>query len=74
MAKVKGEIVVDKDRCKGCEICTTVCPVNSIGMSNDLNNKGYRYAVTINGDCTGCTNCGVVCPDGVISVYRAKVE
>jgi 2-oxoglutarate ferredoxin oxidoreductase subunit delta len=24
--------------------------------------------------CTGCFNCAIVCPDGVITVYRQKVE
>ncbi|MDR1739314.1 MAG: 4Fe-4S binding protein [Bacteroidales bacterium] len=75
MAKLKGEIVVDQERCKGCEVCTTACQFNCIGMSKEVNSKGYRYAITVNGEaCTGCTNCAVVCPDGVITVYRTKVE
>lgn len=75
MAKVKGAIVVDTERCKGCELCVAECPVNVISMSSDVNNKGYHYAYMANPDyCTGCTNCAVVCPDGVITVYRKKVE
>jgi 2-oxoglutarate ferredoxin oxidoreductase subunit delta len=74
MAKIKGTIVIDKEQCKGCEVCTVSCQFKCIGMSKEVNGKGYRYAVLINDDCTGCTNCAVVCPDGVISVYRAKVE
>lgn len=75
MAKMRGAIVVDRERCKGCELCMAECPTNVIGMSPDVNGKGYRFAYMSSPDeCTGCTNCAVVCPDGVITVYRKKVE
>ena len=74
MAKVKGSIVVDIEKCKGCELCVYACPTQVIAMSPDVNGKGYHYAEAVNPDaCTGCTNCAVVCPDGVITVYRMKV-
>ncbi|MDP4280564.1 MAG: 4Fe-4S dicluster domain-containing protein [Bacteroidota bacterium] len=74
MAKVKGDIVINIERCKGCEVCMTACPFHVIAMAKEVNSKGYHYAVKVNNDCTGCTNCAVVCPDGVITVYRAKTE
>ena len=75
MAKVKGAIVVDIERCKGCEVCIASCPTQVISMSPVVNGKGYRYAYMERPEeCTGCANCGIVCPDGVISVYRVKVE
>jgi 2-oxoglutarate ferredoxin oxidoreductase subunit delta len=44
-------------------------------MSKEVNGKGYSYAFMKNPEaCTGCTNCAIVCPDGVITVYRIKVE
>ncbi|HKL66473.1 MAG: 4Fe-4S binding protein [Bacteroidales bacterium] len=74
MAKLKGSIVIDKEKCKGCGVCVTACPTQVIAMSDDVNSKGYNYAEAVNMDaCTGCTNCSVVCPDGVITVYRMKV-
>jgi 2-oxoglutarate ferredoxin oxidoreductase subunit delta len=74
MAKVKGTIVVDIEKCKGCEICLAACPVDVIALSREVNGKGYHYAYLKNdNDCTGCTNCALVCPDGVIKVYRVKV-
>ena len=73
MAKVKGAIVIDVERCKGCELCMVFCPQNIIKMSKKVNNKGYHYSyVEIPEDCTGCANCGVICPDGVITVYKTK--
>jgi 2-oxoglutarate ferredoxin oxidoreductase subunit delta len=73
MAKITGDIVIDIERCKGCEVCTTACPQEVIAMSKEVNSKGYNYAIKVNANCVGCANCAVVCPDGVITVYRAKV-
>ena len=74
MAKVIGAIVVDNEICKGCEVCIPVCPGDVIGMSEDVNRKGYHVALMKNPSaCTGCTNCGIVCPDRAITVYRKKV-
>lgn len=73
MAKVKGAIVVDIERCKGCELCVDACPTDVIRMEKKVNSKGYHYAYMENPEaCTGCVNCAIVCPDGVITVYREK--
>lgn len=75
MAKIKGAIAVENERCKGCELCVYTCAQQVIGMSSAVNSKGYHYSYMVNPEaCTGCTNCAVICPDGVISVYRVKVE
>jgi len=75
MAKMKGAIVVDTERCKGCELCVNECPTDVIRMAPEVNGKGYRYAYMENPEnCTGCVNCAIVCPDGVITVYRKKIE
>jgi 2-oxoglutarate ferredoxin oxidoreductase subunit delta len=75
MAKIKGAIVVDREYCKGCELCLSACPTDVIRMEKNVNGKGYHFAYMENPDaCTGCANCAVVCPDGVITVYRKKTE
>lgn len=74
MAKVKGYIVVDTERCKGCEVCIPACPTNVIQLAKEVNGKGYHYAYMENPDaCIGCANCAIVCPDGVITVYKKKL-
>lgn len=74
MAKIKGAIVVDIERCKGCNLCVVSCPENVISLSREVNAKGYNYAYMEHPEsCTGCSNCGIICPDGVITVYRVKV-
>jgi len=75
MAKVKGSIIVDIEKCKGCEVCVPACPTDVIRLAENVNGKGYHYAYMENPDnCTGCANCAIVCPDGVITVYRKKVN
>lgn len=74
MAKIHGAIVVDIERCKGCEVCIANCPTGVISMEIKVNNKGYHYAIMTDGDkCTGCANCAMVCPDSVITVYKKKM-
>jgi 2-oxoglutarate ferredoxin oxidoreductase subunit delta len=68
-----SHIEIDQDRCKGCALCTTVCPQGDlVQMSTVFNAKGYRPAVFADpdGQCTGCTLCAMMCPDVVIAVYR----
>ena len=65
----RGTLVIDIDRCKGCELCIPACPPNVLVMSREVNESGYRYPELTPG-CTGCTACQMVCPDFVFSVYR----
>lgn len=74
MAKIKGAIVVNKERCKGCELCIVACPCDVLELEKEVNSKGYNFAKMKNPDaCIGCANCGYVCPDGCITVYKVKL-
>ncbi len=67
-----GRIVIDIERCKGCELCRSACPQNVVELSTELNAKGYRPVILLDPhhECTGCALCAVVCPDGCITVYK----
>ncbi len=71
MAK-RGDVVIDIEKCKGCEVCLAACPNQVLALSHEVNSKGYHYTIKVNSDCVGCANCAVVCPDAVITVYREK--
>ncbi len=74
MAKIKGAIVVDTEKCKGCSVCIPTCPTDVIQLADEVNRKGYHFLYMENPEaCIACKNCAIVCPDGVISVYRVKV-
>lgn len=76
MSKMKGAIVVNTDRCKGCQLCVVACPKNIISLAQKkVNAHGYPYVEPSNAElCIGCVSCAIVCPDGCITVYRKKVE
>ena len=68
-------ITVERDRCKGCELCTVQCPQRILGMSKELNTKGYFYARVVDpGRCIGCLICAVTCPDVAITVHGGGVQ
>lgn len=70
----KGNIDIDRELCKGCQLCVSFCPKECITVSTGLNSKGYypaEFSQGENGDCcTGCTLCATVCPDMAIAVFR----
>lgn len=74
MSKIKGAVVVDVDRCKGCNLCVVACPTQTLALTtNEVNHKGYVYSYMAQPDsCIGCSSCAIVCPDGCISVYKTK--
>ncbi|MBP3355779.1 MAG: 4Fe-4S binding protein [Rikenellaceae bacterium] len=75
MAKIKGTIIVDKERCKGCAVCVASCPFQVLHLSSQVNGRGYPFAEMEHPDqCTGCASCAVICPDSCITVYRQKFE
>jgi 2-oxoglutarate ferredoxin oxidoreductase subunit delta len=62
-------IVIERDRCKGCELCVKACPQQILGMTKELNAKGYFFAyVAEQKRCIGCRVCCITCPDVAISM------
>ena len=65
------EIRVNENLCKGCELCTTACPLKCIVMSEKFSVTGYYPAKLGKQDCcTGCGLCAQICPDLAIEVYK----
>ncbi len=75
MSKIKGAIVINTERCKGCLLCAIACPKDVIAVGKKVNVNGYAYVQPVRmDDCIGCASCGIVCPDGCITVYKKKME
>lgn len=67
-----GRVSFDENKCKGCELCTTVCPVKIVLMDKErINVRGYHPATVKEMEkCTACGSCAKICPDVVIRVER----
>ncbi|ABU59627.1 MULTISPECIES: ferredoxin family protein [Roseiflexus] len=69
---VRGRIIVDTERCKGCGLCVAFCPKGVVHLAAAFNAAGHHPAQLDDpdGKCTGCTICALVCPEAAITVYR----
>ena len=67
-----AKVTISEEACKGCGLCTTVCPKKIVELSKDkINSKGFHPAqVTNQEECIGCAFCATMCPDTVIKVER----
>ena len=66
----RGTVVIDREACKGCDLCIDACPPRVLEMTTtEVNQRGYRYPVLSPG-CTGCKACSQICPDFVFQVYK----
>ena len=63
-------VVIATDRCKGCELCSAICPVHAlaldVGSVNPLGHHPVRLVAS--GACTSCAFCARVCPDAILTV------
>ena len=69
---MSAKITFDTNRCKGCELCTTVCPKHIVVIDTAVTNrKGYHPATVKEMElCIGCASCAKMCPDSVITVEK----
>ena len=70
---MKNRIQVDREYCKGCQLCLAVCPKNVYELSRVRNPKGYMVPRPVRPeDCVGCLLCEMTCPDMAITVTVCK--
>jgi 2-oxoglutarate ferredoxin oxidoreductase subunit delta len=73
---MRGTIIIDENRCKGCELCVSVCPKGVVHIADHFTPRGYRPAILDDpgGLCTGCLLCSTICPDVAITVLRESKD
>ncbi len=64
-------IEINKNYCKGCDICIEFCPTDVFEKSEELNRKGYYLPVVARvEDCTACRLCDLMCPEMAIVIVE----
>ncbi len=62
-------IEIRHDWCKGCDICSRVCPEYCLEVDLD-----GRLTVVNEEACTGCRLCELLCPDFAIAIHPPRVS
>jgi 2-oxoglutarate ferredoxin oxidoreductase subunit delta len=71
MTVTRGTVVIDREACKGCDLCIDACPPRVLEMTTtEVNPTGHRYPLLIAPGCTGCKACSQICPDFCFQVYK----
>jgi 2-oxoglutarate ferredoxin oxidoreductase subunit delta len=68
-------VVIDTERCKGCQFCIAFCPKGILKLASRINRMGYTPAELneeTSKECSGCAICALMCPDVAITVHRLK--
>ena len=66
------KVVIDEDKCKGCELCVNACPKGVLELAGErMNIKGFHPASLKDEEsCISCAFCAMMCPDVCIDVYK----
>lgn len=59
-------VFIDKNKCKGCRICSKICPTGAITMKCD--NNGELFSTIDYKKCIYCNKCVTACPYSVVDI------
>ena len=61
--KIKKNIIINRDFCKGCGICIAFCPEKVLELDDE-----EKAVVAAQEKCTACGLCERLCPDIAIEI------
>ena len=68
----KKTATIVPERCKGCGLCITKCPVAALKFGKELGVYATPVPEIDLERCINCGNCRLFCPDGAIEVVKDK--
>lgn len=69
--KAAFRVEIERELCKGCELCIPVCPEGILALGEEFNPSGHLTVHILDeGRCTGCQKCALICPDVAIRILR----
>ena len=71
--RIRGNVNVLEERCKGCAYCVEFCPRGVLTLSDRFNIKGYHPPdVTSPDACTACHLCELLCPEFALGIEEEE--
>lgn len=71
--EMKNQIIILKNRCRGCGYCVWFCPNECLVIGKERNELRERIiSVNPNSKCSGCKMCEEICPAFAIFVKKKK--
>lgn len=68
---MKCRLIIDINRCKGCELCIGVCSRHILSMASGLNPSGVHFPqISSDHECSGCRYCAILCPEAAIEIEK----
>ena len=62
-----AKLTINKEACKGCGLCVSICPKKVLELNDRVKCEGVRQD-----DCIGCRQCDNICPDLAITVKERE--
>jgi 2-oxoglutarate ferredoxin oxidoreductase subunit delta len=73
--RIRGNINILEERCKGCSYCVEFCPRHVLKLSDRFNTKGYHPPDVVTAeDCTACHLCELICPEFAIGISEVTYK
>jgi len=73
LEKQQKKITINKELCKGCELCVFYCPKKCLKLADEFNSAGHHPVILIKPeDCIYCGVCYIMCPDYVFSIIQTN--
>lgn len=77
--KQRWDVLVNMERCKGCDFCVKACPFHLLALGKEINSKAYLFIVFKDSEdirrvCNACNACTLMCPEAALEILPKQLE